>query len=186
MDLQSSNGVTALMCSILNGRKECALMLIENGASVNIQDGTGATALHFTCRKAYLPLAIKLIKAGADATICNYQGVTAFEVYGRSRSLPPASNALAIQDMTLAVNEYLDEQRAQQIWNRRWPFLCVLIGCRLRPIAPRNLYTFLAHSEVPAGPDTALGILTCEKKHARLLFQVFCNHGIVDIIFLYL
>jgi len=75
----ATSGSSPLITAIVFGNTDVALLLIEAGAVINLQNNEGSTALHtaaFFCRTDIIDL---LLLAEADASIKNNQGATALE-----------------------------------------------------------------------------------------------------------
>lgn len=73
-DLANTFGVTALHYASMEGREECAKLLIENGANVNVKTVQSATPVLTAAQQHNAPIVNALIDAGADIHAKDYLG----------------------------------------------------------------------------------------------------------------
>lgn len=114
---EKMGGSSPLISAALFGKTEIAIMLIEAGADLNIQNNDGSTALitaAFFCRPQIVKL---LLEKGADKTLKNNYGQTAYDaVSGSFESVKPSYEALGkmLQPMDLKLDlQYLGKTRPE-------------------------------------------------------------------------
>ena len=76
-DLQS--GSTALIAAATFGQTEAALLLIENGADLEVQNNEGSTALMTAAFLCHTEIVKALLEKGADRGVKNNAGATALD-----------------------------------------------------------------------------------------------------------
>ena len=69
--------VTALHFAAENGHVDVVIVLLDNGADVNIVDAYNATALHYTAENGHVDVAKTLIQNGADVNAADFEKLTA-------------------------------------------------------------------------------------------------------------
>eukprot|EP01041_Mallomonas_annulata_P000081 gene81-100_t len=72
----NSQGWTTLCGAAVGGQKEVAVLLIEAGANINIQDKEGRTPLHLSCLKGHTKVSRYLLEKGANHSIVDEVGCT--------------------------------------------------------------------------------------------------------------
>jgi len=80
LNVQNSDGNTALILACCRKLPKIALALIKAGADVNVQNSEGDTALLVVCWDKLSEVALALIEAGADVNIQDRNGDTALLV----------------------------------------------------------------------------------------------------------
>ena len=75
----NEEGSTALQVAAVFDRTEIALLLIENGADIEVKKNDGATALHVAAFFGRLELVKALLEKGADKTVKTNEGATALD-----------------------------------------------------------------------------------------------------------
>lgn len=73
-------GWTALMSAAANGRTECLLVLIDNGANVNARKESGKTALMLAAKYGQSSCVHELVLHGADVDLMDNRGNTAMSL----------------------------------------------------------------------------------------------------------
>ena len=73
----NEDGSTALQMAAVFDRSEIALLLIENGADIEVKKNDGATALHVASFFGRVELVQTLLEKGADKTVKTNDGATA-------------------------------------------------------------------------------------------------------------
>lgn len=66
---------TALHWAVFQGHHDCARLLVNAGASVDVQDGEGRTPLHYAVKKGDRNTIALLVKAGASLEVTDVTGV---------------------------------------------------------------------------------------------------------------
>jgi hypothetical protein len=83
-------GSTALISAAFFGKKDIAMILIESGADLNLQNNEGSTALHTAAFLGRIEIVELLLQHGADRSITNNAGVTPLQsVSGSMESVMP-------------------------------------------------------------------------------------------------
>lgn len=80
LNKQSEQGYTALIWSVLQGKRSAARLLAQKGADLNLTDRQGNTALHYAIQYNYEALSSYLKKKGARTDIKNKAGKTAAQM----------------------------------------------------------------------------------------------------------
>ena len=75
----NEDGSTALQVAAVFDRTEIALLLIENGADIEVKKDDGATALHVASFFGRVELVKALLEKGADKTVKTNDGATALD-----------------------------------------------------------------------------------------------------------
>ena len=75
----NEDGSTALQVAAVFDRTEIALLLIENGADIEVKKNDGATALHVASFFGRVELVKALLEKGADKTVKTNDGASALE-----------------------------------------------------------------------------------------------------------
>jgi TonB family protein len=76
LDAADGTGWTALMYAVEDGHDEIVEMLLQAGASPNLQNQAGETALHLAARRGRTASARLLLRAGADFGLRDSEGRT--------------------------------------------------------------------------------------------------------------
>ena len=74
------NNQTLLMAAAMGGQEAVVRMLLQRGASVNLQDSIGGTALMLTAANGHTPTVQALLDAKADASLYSSDGCTALMI----------------------------------------------------------------------------------------------------------
>lgn len=77
--IESTGGSTPLIIASTFGKTDIAILLINSGANLNIQNNEGSTALHSAAFFCNTPIVEALLEKGADKTIRNNSGATPYE-----------------------------------------------------------------------------------------------------------
>ena len=71
MNKQDGDNRTPLLMACMNGHSEVAMLLIQNGANINISDNKRMTPLLYACKYNLSQVAILLMERGADIHACD-------------------------------------------------------------------------------------------------------------------
>ncbi len=96
VNVQDSNGRTALHYAIQNRDAQMVQFLIDNNANVNAQDSNGRTALHYAIRNNNAKMVEFLIAKGADVNLATNNKETPLMLAANSLSLPNPEPILQI------------------------------------------------------------------------------------------
>jgi len=79
MNLQATDGITALMIASKEGKAEIVKLLLEKGVQVNMQDSYGLTALSFASQMSRTEIVKLLLGKGADPYLKSNEVKTAYD-----------------------------------------------------------------------------------------------------------
>ncbi len=96
VNVQDSNGRTALHYAMHNRDAQMVQFLIDNNANVNAQDSNGRTALHYAIRNNNAKMVEFLIAKGADVNLATNNKETPLMLAANSLSLPNPEPILQI------------------------------------------------------------------------------------------
>ena len=175
---RGSYGYDALMYTSRNGYLAVITVLLDRGADPesNNQD---YSALSLAASKDYLQVCLLLISRRANLMLALTTG-TALAVYGRNPRLTPAELEQRRANVLTAFEE---GPHPDMCWARRWPFMCVLVGCDFQPLAARKAYLLMINPPLP--PDAAIPpvpIGTPELYRAYLHGCIFAHPGFWKLI----
>ena len=74
------------MWSVQKNNLQCAKILLDFKASVDLQDTDGDTALHVACRKGHAVIVRLLLDCGASLMLCNKEGNGCLEIAAKAGS----------------------------------------------------------------------------------------------------
>ena len=74
------------MWSVKKDSLECAKLLLDFNASVDLQDTDGDCALHVACGQGHAPMVRLLLDRGASLTLCNKRGNGCLEIAAKAGS----------------------------------------------------------------------------------------------------
>ena len=86
VDSRDNNYRTPLMWSVKRKNIKCALILLDNKASVDLQDMDGDSAFHVACGQGHADIASLLLDRGASLTLRNKQEHTCLDVAAKAGS----------------------------------------------------------------------------------------------------
>jgi len=110
----NSNQQSALHCIAIFGpsRTETARFLIEQGASLSVQDKDGNTPLSLAAGNANLPLTELFLKKGASVNVANKDGNTALMMAIKAASADPDSSYIPVARALLSAGADRDIRNA--------------------------------------------------------------------------
>ena len=115
-------------------------LLVDNGADP-CGRGLNYTALGRAAENGYLEMCILLLTRGANLTALMRDGqpesFTALERYGSETNMSEEQKEEGRMAMIKAWKYGPHPIQRSIRWNRRWPFMSVMAGCRFRPITCR-------------------------------------------------
>jgi hypothetical protein len=116
-------------------------LLLDNSADP-CGRGLNYTALGRAAQKGYLEMCILLLSRGADLTaLMRYrqpESLTALERYGEETNMNEEQKEEGRLAMIKAWEHGPHPIQQAIRWNRRWPFMSVMTGCRFRPLPGRQ------------------------------------------------
>ena len=185
-----SIGWTAMMTGAYSGRTEIVEVLLEFGADPDSRTEEH-TSLGLACEQDYPDICLILIAGGANAMEICYDGMTALELYGRGRLRGPVACYNKEEKVEQLRAAWLAGPHPTQVrrrnWERRWPFMSVMVGCDFQPLLARQLV--LLELNPPLPPDAeipSIEIATPEQYRAYLHGCIFAHPGFWKIIASYL
>ena len=147
---RTSGGWDALMIASFNGHLAVVGLLLSKGADPNSRNAR-QTALSLAAEDDNLEICLLLISHAADLLEIVRDGETALDLYGVYSSLTPEVKK---QRCALLRKAYDEGPHPNARWVRRWPFVCVLVGCDFQPLAARKAYLLMTNPPLP--PDAAI------------------------------
>jgi len=112
INIQRTDGMTALIIAIMSGNTDSALILISRGANLNLQDSNGNTALILAVLKKHFNITMALIEHGADVNLKAKRNIPALMV---ASNLDDSQFALALINHGAQMNERDDQGRTALI-----------------------------------------------------------------------
>ena len=206
----NGNGWTLLICACYgdNDNPQLAQGLLERGANAHARgdsvfdaliyvaiatwtlDHRGhrnsnsqhSSALSIAASKDHLQMCLLLISRRANLMLALVGG-TAVDRYGEVKypSLTPPDELE--QRRATVLTAFEQGPHPDMCWERRWPFVCVLVGCDLQPLAARKAYLLMINPPLP--PDAvipAIPIGTPELYRAYLHGCIFAHPGFWKLI----
>ncbi|CAM9214315.1 unnamed protein product [Chrysoparadoxa australica] len=126
---RNSHSRTPLLASAIAGEEECAIALLEVGASVTATDLAGHTPLHAAARKGLLGLVKKLLIHHADSDALTVDGATPARYCQAEWELNPGGHSYISAEKKAEVVQVLTRaSRANELWRGRR--LVVLLRAR--------------------------------------------------------
>ena len=177
-------GWNALMWAVNAGSVRICKLLLDRGADPNTRDHQW-TALGRACFCQNFKVCLLLISRGADLRPVMHgafggggggggQARTAVELYGeRDKTIRPVDKKMQC-DAILEAWEF--GPHADMRWQRRWPFVRVLVCCDFQPTAARRAVLAVLHPPLP--PDAVIPRLPCEtlaQRRALLRDKIFTH-----------
>ena len=178
---RGSGGWDALMCASYNGHIAVITVLLDRGADPDSNNQT-LSALSLAARYDYLQVCLLLISRRANLMLA-LTGRTALDVYGESKNNPRLTPDELEQRRTIMLTAFEQGPHPDMCWKRRWPFVCVLVGCDFQPLAARKAYLLMTNPPLP--PDAAIPpvpIGTPELYRAYLHGCIFAHPGFWKLI----
>ena len=133
------------------------------------------SALSNAARNDNLQVCMLLISRRANLMLALTDG-TASDRYGENN--PELTPDELEQHRAIVLTAFEQGPHPDMCWKRRWPFVCVLVGCDFQPLAARKAYLLLINPPLP--PDTLIPpvpIGTPEQYRAYLNGCIFAHPG---------
>jgi ankyrin repeat protein len=183
IDIHDTDYNTPLHSACSSGHKSVIDILLEKGAQINSTNCRNQNCLHIAAYNDRPEICLFLISRGFDpykmdedyntpitAYGCEldeadeYMAVTAVEWY--RPKLSPQRKEQRTKELIDARNAYLLQQLRNENWNRRWPFMQMIVGCSYLPLQNKLNYDLnvIQHMETLE-----------EKLSAYRRFLVFAN-----------
>jgi len=177
---RSSGGWDALMYVSANGHIAVCTVLLDRGADPDSNDQY-FSALSRAARFDHLQLCLLLISRRANLMLALTEG-TALAVYGENKN-PSLTPVVLEQRRATVLTAFEQGPHPDMCWARRWPFVCVLVGCDFQPLAARKAHLLMINPPLP--PDAAIPpvpIGTPELYRAYLHGCIFAHPGFWKLI----
>ena len=150
---RDSRGWDALMYASHKGHIAVCTVLLDRGADPDSNNQI-YSALSLAARFDHLQVCLLLISRRANLMLALTYGVTALARYGDNKYNPRLTlDELEQRRATLPI-AFEQGPHPDMCWKRRWPFVCVLVGCDFQPLAARKAYLLMINPPLP--PDAAI------------------------------
>ena len=103
-------GATLLMAAAMAGHEEMVRMLLQRGASVDLQDSLGTTALMYAASLGAYTIVQALLDAKADASMRNMRGMTAL-MMAEHKNYPATAQLLRQHGLEEAVRRRAEQRK---------------------------------------------------------------------------
>ena len=174
------SGWDALIHASSRGHIAVCTVLLNRGADPDTHDQY-YSALSQAARYDHLQVCLLLISRRANLML-DLNGDTALERYGNSKRPRLTPDELE-QRLAIVLTAFEQGPHPEMCWKRRWPFVCVLVGCDFQPLASRKAYLLIINPPLP--PDAAIPpvpIGTPELYRAYLHGCIFAHLGFWKLI----
>ena len=149
---RNSNGYDALMYASLKGHIAICTVLLDRKADPDSSDQYDS-ALSLAARGDHLQVCLLLISRRANLMLALTYG-TALDVYGAYKYHPVLTPDELEQRRAIVLTAFEQGPHPDMCCKRRWPFVCVLVGCDFQPLAARKAYLLMINPPLP--PDAAI------------------------------
>ena len=178
------NGWNALMWASVYGYVAVITVLLDRGADPDSHDHYDSP-LSMAAINDHLQMCLLLISRRANLML-TLLGDTALNQYGGHKRPSLTPDELEQRRATLRT-AFEQGPHPDMCWKRRWPFVCVLVGCDFQPLLARQLV--LLELNPPLPPDAEIPpieIATPEQYRAYLHGCIFAHPGFWKLIASYL
>ena len=168
-------GWDALMWASYRGRIVICTALLDRGADPDSHDQYDR-ALSLAAINDRLQVCLLLISRRANLMLALPE-CTALDRYGKYKYPSLTPDELEQRRATL-LTAFEQGPHPDMCWKRRWPFVCVLVGCDFQPLFARQLV--LLELNPPLPPDAQIPpieIATPEQYRAYLHGCIFAHPG---------
>ena len=148
---RGNGGWDALMWASLEGHIATCTVLLDRGADPDSHDQYDS-ALSLAARNDHLQVCLLLISRRANLMLA-LNGGTALDRYGQYKRPRLTPDELEQRRATV-LTAFEQGPHPGMCWKRRWPFVCVLVGCNFQPLAARKAYLLLINPPLP--PDAVI------------------------------
>ena len=181
VNARDEDGWYALMYASHYGYLAVCTILLDRGADPDSNDQLDS-ALSWAASKDRLQVCLLLISRRANLMLALTDGRTALDQYG-DRKYPELTPDELEQRRAIVLTAFEQGPHPDMCWKRRWPFVCVLVGCDFQPLAARKAYLLMINPPLP--PDALIPpvpIGTPEKYRAYLQGCIFAHPGFWKLI----
>ena len=181
---QDTDGHDALMEATMNGSKPVVKFLLSHGANIIARNHERRTALGIAAEFCNLDICKLLISRKADIMAIDMFDKNVLDTYGFLCCLESAQKEHCC---AILRNAFEQGPHPDACWNRRWPFICVMVGCGFQPLKARQEQLLLENPPLPHDVSIPpIEINTVEKYRAYLHGCIFAHPGLWRIIASYL
>ena len=152
MHARDNGGWDALMYASRDGHLSICTVLLDRGADPDSRTQY-VSALSRAARYDRLQLCLLLISRRDNLMLALTDG-TAWAAYGMHKRNPALTADELEQRRAIVLTAFEQGPHPDMCWKRRWPFVCVLVGCDFQPLAARKAYLLLINPPLP--PDAAI------------------------------
>ena len=169
------------MYASFSGHIAVITVLLDRGADPD-SNNQRFSALSWAARYDHLQVCLLLISRRANLMLA-LNGGTALAIYGNGKCNPRLTPDELEQRRAVVLTAFEQGPHPDMCWKRRWPFVCVLVGCDFQPLAARKAYLLMINPPLP--PDAAIPpvpIGTPELYRAYLHGCIFAHPGFWKLI----
>ena len=148
---RGNGGWDALMWTSLKGHIAVCTVLLDRGADPDSNNQLHS-ALSLAALYDHLQVCLLLISRRANLMLV-VNGGTALDLYGELKH-PRLTPVELKQRRATLPTAFEQGPHPDMCWKRRWPFVCVLVGCDFQPLAARKAYLLLINPPLP--PDAVI------------------------------
>ena len=177
---RNSNGYDALMYASYRGHIAVCTVLLDRKADPDSSDQYDS-ALSLAARGDRLQVCLLLISRRANLMLA-LTGGSALARYGEYKRPRLTADELE-QRRAIVLTAFEQGPHPDMCWKRRWPFVCVLVGCDFQPLAARKAHLLMINPPLPhdaAIPPVPIG--TPELYRAYLHGCIFAHPGFWKLI----
>ena len=178
---RDSTGWDALMLASYYGHIAVITVLLDRGADPDSNNKL-YSALWQAASRDHLQVCLLLISRRANLMLALTCG-TALAIYGNGKCNPRLTPDELEQRRAILLTAFEQGSHPDMCWKRRWPFVCVLVGCDFQPLAARKAYLLMTNPPLP--PDAQIPpvpIGTPELYRAYMHGCIFAHPGFWKLI----
>lgn len=185
---------TPLHSACSSGHSKIIDILLENGANINARNSRNQNCLHIAAYNDRPETCLFLISIGFDPYKMDEDYNTPITGYGSELDEPdeymeanavdwyrpklsPEKKEQRIEQLIIARDSYLLQKQRNENWDRRWPFMKMIVGCGYLPLQNKLNYDIIV---IPSMNNLE------ERLRAYRRFLVFSNIDLVRQIIAFL
>ena len=180
------NGSDSLFLASMEGHAAVATILLGRGCDPNTRNDHW-TALGIAAAWDHLPVCILLLSKAADLyALMPYGGCNALQHYGDFAN-PRLTLAVLRKRRALLKHTYNEGPHPNARWDRRWPFMMVMVCYGFQPTAARRAVLLALNPPLPTNVKIPPIVMRTAAQRRRFLnMKVFGHEGIWRIIASYI
>ena len=170
----------ALIYACRYGHRVVAAMLLDRGINLEARSINGWTALNWAARNDHTDTCLLLISRGIDLMAVDIGNQTALDLYGRAiynntptHARPALSDEVKEERREILRAAFANglhpsqvQRRKDERWDRRWPWMSVMVRCDFHPLAARRAE--IAKTALP--PSASIPPLPTDTKESASRF----------------